>query len=167
MAKPTKQVVIDEIVAEIEQGRERGNLLATIGKKWQLSQRTFDRYWKTANQQHTERQQALKKELEALDTQMALEARKKAILTAEERKEILTKIAKGEIPLNKPMVVDGQIELVEVVPDWSDRRAAIAELNKMDGEYAPTKVAPTTPDGKPLSPITKVQIVPPPKIDEE
>lgn len=62
-----------------------------------------------------------------------------SIADANERMVILTKIMRGEIPLVKPMVCDGVIEEISIVPDWSDRRAAIAELNKMDGSYAPTK----------------------------
>lgn len=57
----------------------------------------------------------------------------------EERKEVLSQIARGEIPLKKPMVCDGDIVEVPVVPDWMDRRNAIAELNKMDGSYAAIK----------------------------
>lgn len=52
-----------------------------------------------------------------------------------QRIDILSKIAKGDMPLLKPMVVDKVIEYIQVVPDWTDRRNAIAELNKMDGTY--------------------------------
>lgn len=62
------------------------------------------------------------------------------IASVAERKGILTKIARGEIPLTKPMVCNGKIELVDVVPDYMDRKNAIAELNKMDGDYAPSKL---------------------------
>jgi hypothetical protein len=71
---------------------------------------------------------------------------KGSIISAVERMEILTKIAKGEIPLKKHMVCDGVIEEVEVVPDWMDRKNAIAELNKMDGSYAATKADLTIKD---------------------
>lgn len=63
------------------------------------------------------------------------------ILSVAQRKDILAKIALGKIPLTKPMVCDGEIKLVPVVPDWNDRKNAIAELNKMDGSYAPIKQA--------------------------
>jgi len=71
---------------------------------------------------------------------------KGSIISSVERMEILTKIAKGEIPLKKHMVCDGVIEEVEVVPDWMDRKNAIAELNKMDGAYAATKTDVTLKD---------------------
>ena len=61
------------------------------------------------------------------------------IISAARRMEILSDIAEGLIPLTKPMVVDGAIELIPVVPDWMDRKQAISELNKMCGDYAPIK----------------------------
>lgn len=72
----------------------------------------------------------------------------KSVMCKVERMQILTQIARGEIPLTKPMVVDKIIEEVDVVPDWMDRKNAIAELNKMDGSYSPIKVADTDIDGK-------------------
>ena len=50
--KSNKQIIIDAIIKEINFGKERGKVLATVGKKWQLSIRTFDRYWKEAQKQH-------------------------------------------------------------------------------------------------------------------
>lgn len=62
-----------------------------------------------------------------------------AIIDRARRMHILSQIAEGAIPLNKPMVVGKEIQLIEVVPDYMDRKNAIAELNKMDGEYATEK----------------------------
>lgn len=61
------------------------------------------------------------------------------VASVAERMHILTQIARGQIPLFKPMVCDGVIEQIEVVPDWMDRKNAITELNKMTGDYAPAK----------------------------
>ena len=67
------------------------------------------------------------------------------IATVAERMKILTQIMRGEIPLKKPMVVSmgagggSEIQEIETVPDWMDRKNAIAELNKMDGSYASEK----------------------------
>ena len=140
MPKPSNQIQIDAIIKGIEQGRDRGNLLATIGKKWQLSQRTFDRLWKTANEQHTVRQQGIKKEIAAIDIQSAIDSRKMAIMTANERKEWLTKLINGEMKAKRPFVIGGKIMEYPSEPDHADRLKAIAELNKMDGDYAPAKV---------------------------
>lgn len=86
---------------------------------------------------------------------MEVKALKKAILSKHERQEILTQIAKGEIPLVKHIVCDGVIQEVDVVPAWADRRAAIAELNKMEGDYAPVKKD-ITSGGEPIKQITGI-----------
>ncbi len=67
------------------------------------------------------------------------ETSKMHLMSVARRMEILSDIAEGKIPLKKPMVCDGVIELIEIVPDWMDRRNAIAELNKMTGDYATIK----------------------------
>ena len=146
MPKPTKQIVIDAIIKGIEISKDRGKLLATIGKKWQLSQRTFDRYWKTAQEQHIIKQQAIKTIIAEVDKEAAIDARKKAIMTAGERKEYLTKIILGEIEVpytevkyNAGAKVFETFEFMELASHTA-RINAIAELNKMEGDYAPTKV---------------------------
>ena len=152
MPKPDKQILIDAIIKGIEQGNDRGKLLATIAKKWQISNRTFDRHWKTAQEQHIDRQQALKERLTKVDEAAAIESRKKAIMTSDQRKELLTKIANGELKIKKPFVIAGKIMEYPAEPDASDRLKAIAELNKMDGDYAPTKIAQTNKDGDDVKP---------------
>lgn len=148
--KSNKAVIIDGIVKQIEKGKGFGTVLKLIGTKWNLSRTTFSRYWKIANEQHTAAQQVLKDAKAALDLQAALDERKTQIADVLERKEILTKIARGQIPLRKAMVVENIIQYIDIVPDWADRKAAIAELNKMEGDYAPTKVAQTDKDGENL-----------------
>lgn len=76
-----------------------------------------------------------------------------SIADANERMVTLTKIMRGEIPLTKPMVVDGAIELVPVVPNWSDRMDAIDKLNKMTGDYAATKQDVRLDDQRPSTKI--------------
>ena len=36
-------------------------------------------------------------------------------------------------------VINGVIDEIEILPDHKDRLSAIAELNKMEGDYAPAK----------------------------
>lgn len=153
MAKPNKQIIINAIVSEIEKGQSFDTCLKLSGTKWNLTRSTFIRRWKIANQQHTEAQQLIKAAKTEVDIQNGIKEREGQIADVVERKEILSKIARGEIPLTKPMVVDGMVELVPVVPDWMDRKNAIAELNKMEGDYAPTKIAQTTKDGDDILPF--------------
>ena len=137
--RPNRQVVINDILLELENGISYTNCLKANQKLWGLSTSTFDRYWGLANKKFKEIQDL--RSAAIVDKYIELE--KKAvelnILNKFERQAILSSIARGEIPLQKPIVCDGVIQQIETVPSWADRRAAIAELNKMDGDYAPIK----------------------------
>lgn len=133
--KPNKEKVIGDIVLELEQGAERGKVLAKFGKKWQISDRTFDRYWKTANSRYLERQQVIQKQLEIDSVQAAQDRLKKAILTKEERMEIASKIAKGEA---------WKVGSTVIAPTAGDRIKAMDYLSKIDGDYATVKQDITT-----------------------
>lgn len=158
MPKPGKQTIIDFIISCLENGEQRGNILVKAGKRWGTSKSAFDRLLKIAKEQHTIKQQDIKSKLAELDTANAIEARKKAIMTAEERKEYLTKIINGEIEVpytevkwDKNQEKFVTIKFVELA-NHSSRISAIAELNKMEGDYSPIKVAQTDKDGNNVSP---------------
>lgn len=138
MAK--SEVYITFITDHLKRGIvERNKVLSKFVKKWQVSDRTFDRNWKKALSAFTDYQKRLQKEKDEISIEAEKEAFREGVLDKTERMQILSQIARGEIPLTKPMVVDKMIQEVDVVPDWMDRRNAIAELNKMDGSYAPAK----------------------------
>lgn len=147
MPKPDKQIQIDAIVKWIEQGKSFDTSLKLSATKWNLTRPTFIRRWNIAKEQHTERQQKIKEKLAKVDEEAAIEARKMEIMTAAERKEVLTKIANGTLKIKRPFVIGGKIMEYPAEPDATDRRNAIAELNKMEGDYAPSKVAQTDKDG--------------------
>jgi hypothetical protein len=137
--KPNRENIVIEMLVEIERGITYKDCLALNDFVWQLPERTFCRYWKTASETHAERQQAIKTELDKVLVDSAKERLKKAILTKDERMEILTKIAKGEIIIEKEVITKMGIFTIDERPDFNDRKNAIAELNKMDGSYAPLK----------------------------
>lgn len=144
MAKTSEVAHIEFIKDFLRKGEKRKTILANFSKKWQkVSVRVFDCRLKEAKGQLQVEIKQIESET-SISVQKEIESRKSKILTVIERMEILSSIARGEIPLKKPMVCDGAIELIEVVPDWMDRKSAIAELNKMQGEYAPAKTDITT-----------------------
>lgn len=145
-----KQVQVDYIVSCLEKGETRGRILAKFLKKWQITVRTFDRLLKFGKDEHQAALLKIKARKEKLDLQNALNERQLQIIDVNERKQILSKIIRGDMPLKKPMVVAGKLRYPKIVPDWDNRRSAIAELNKMEGDYAPDKVANVTPDGQPV-----------------
>lgn len=155
--KPNKQIVVDEILSELDFGISYNECLILNRTKWQLADRTFVTYWNEARKRFSDLSQRTQIALEKIYIEGKKQALKKAILDKHERMEILTQIARGEIPLNKHIVCDGIIQEVEVVPAWMDRKAAIAELNKMDGEYAPIRKD-ITSGGEPLKQITGIVV---------
>lgn len=153
--KPKKELIVDFIFTEMDFGVTRKEILTEFVKKWRLSERTFDRYWAEALSRFKALNEKAQKAKEEVYIAEEKKAAKKAILNKHQRQEILTQIALGEIPLKKFIVCDGVIVEKGIVPAWSDRRAAIAELNKMDGDYAPTKKD-ITSGGEPIKQITGI-----------
>lgn len=150
---------IEFIKSLLRKGGKRNDIMGKFGKKWgNVSRTTFDRRLEIAKEAIVDEQKQI---IEQANTNVAkkVEAIELDIMSAIERKHILTQIARGQIPLKKPMVVDKVIQEVEVVPDWMDRKLAIAELNKMDGEYAPIKNSSVNPDGTPIEPIKEQTII--------
>jgi hypothetical protein len=147
MAKASSRHIIDEIIKHIEKGEKRGKVLGIIGKKWEISRTSFDRIWKIANIEASERQRKGKEAADKAYINAKADAAKKAVMSKQERLEYLTNIIKGEIKTPKLFFTDGLITKYLVEADCIERIKAISELNKMEGDYAPAKVAQTDKDG--------------------
>lgn len=158
MPKPNKQIIIDAIAKEIGKGMATEKICAAICSKFQFAERTFYNHLSTAEKQHTDAQEFIKSKLAIIDEQAAIEARKKAIMSADDRKEWLTKVVNGEIEviLKKPFW-NPKLQVMQFVPvsnpaDITERLRASAELSKMEGDYAPTKIAATDTKGNDAEP---------------
>jgi len=129
--KPNKQLYIDFILNELEKGNvQYKDVMLVFVSKFQLTEKTFCIYWKTANTQYTERLQERNNKLEDQRTTLAKETLKKDILTKFEAMEILTEIAQG-----KPKKVEGTI----VMPNHNERINAVKTLATFEGWEAPKK----------------------------
>jgi hypothetical protein len=157
--------VVEEIILHIEKGLTYNKTMRKIVSKYQFTDRTFCRHWKNAFEIHTQRQS----ERKALLTETEVETRKYHIISAAERKEYLTKVILGEmeITLKRPFWNPEQKKM-QMIPvtnpaDERTRLSAIAELNRMEGSYAPTKVANTDSEGNdvqpPLSPVQYEKLI--------
>jgi hypothetical protein len=154
--KAAKQQILDAIVKELKLGKPRAKIMAKIVAKWQMSSRTFDRFLKKASEDHSKQQGAIKEKLVRVEEEAAIEARKLEIMTVNERKVVLSQIASGELILSKWYIGAGYQIKKNIVPNYSERISAIAEMNKMEGDYAPVK-APVGKDGEPA--ITSKQVI--------
>lgn len=163
-----KQHIVDQIIKGIEDGKDRGKLLSIFVKKLQVSDRTFDRYWKIANIQYGERQQAIKNEIAAVDTQTAIETRKDGLKSKIERllfyqNEIdhMEKQLKGEVRFVfilgykvKPSHIGNKFKLPLQVQNElrNNIKSYQSEISKIEGDYAPTKSAQTNVNGEDVKP---------------
>jgi hypothetical protein len=64
----------------------------------------------------------------------------------------LTKIVRGELIINTEQMTKDGPEQIMLTPEYNDRIKAIAELNKMDGSYAPTQTKIELSKEQPLFP---------------
>lgn len=118
--------------------------MAKFVEKWRTSDRTFDRYFKTANGRFLEAQQSLEKEKEAITSQLELEAHKEGILTKIEKQKILAEIANGNARIQEKLVKynangEPEVEFYYREPSAFERLKAVEIDNKMAGDNAPTK----------------------------
>lgn len=86
--------------------------------------------------------------VEAATNKAIAQTAKNGIKSTAERMALLSDIMEGKIKIKKPFVIAGKIMEYPSEPDHNDRIKAIAELNKMDGSYAPTKTAQTNVNGE-------------------
>ena len=125
----------------LKAGEKRAVILAKLQENYPtLSERTLDRRIGLAQKAlRAEANVIAQNNQQALDT--IVSTGQYRVLSVAERLDILSKIALGELKIKQYIFGGaevGNIE-VEVEPNYLDRRGAIAELNKMFGDYAPEK----------------------------
>ena len=139
MAKSNDTAQIEFVKGLLRNGVKRKEILARFAKKWQNSSpRTVDRRLKQAEQELQSEIEQIK-ENTTRKVAKEVEERGLVLLDSAQRQDILSRIALGEIKVNKTAVtMEGIIEY-EAAPDHTDRINAIKELNKIDGNYATDK----------------------------
>ena len=146
--KPNKQVIIDDLIKFVKQGKSFDTCLALSVTKWNLTRSTFIRRWNHANKQHTEAQQVIKKELQAVDMQSAKEAAINGLKSKFERLMFLQhqanqclKELEANIEYDYP-VIAGKVQKVSRPMTVSERsklrqvfKELQAEISKIEGDY--------------------------------
>ena len=144
--QPSKKPMKSNELKEVEfiknllrKGAERKTILQEFAKTYKgKSVKTFDNRLKVARKQMEGEIKQIEKRTEESITK-EVEARKLEIMTVAERVDYLVKTLKGEITTPIPITQGGKTVEYKLKPSHSDRLKALAELNKMDGSYAPTK----------------------------
>lgn len=136
--KPSESAQVEFIKDRLRNGLSRKDILQDFAKSYKTSVKTFDNRLKIAMQAIKGESNLIKDKSEEYFSKKVIEQGLK-LLSVAERQDILSKIAVGGIPLLKPNGTGKDLQMIEFVPDWMDRKNAIAELNKMGGDYAPSK----------------------------
>ena len=134
---------IEFIKSELRLGKERVEILEKFSKLWNLKRATFDNRLKIARVDVLEEAKAINERTKDIVEAESIKASLETLSVAE-RIDLLVKMAKGEIDIEQEVATKEGITTITVKASHSDRRAAIAELNKMDGSYAATKTDLTT-----------------------
>ena len=155
MELPSKHIEFVQLVAKGVQQEEAyrltiGNKHTTSGSARAQGSKLCKKYAVFIN----EERERLRKVVEAANDSKVSEIAQKRIMSSAERMEWLTKLVDGTIKAKRPFVVGGKIMEYPEEPSHADRVRALAELNKMDGSYAPAKTETTLTDTRPASKIT-------------
>jgi hypothetical protein len=130
--KPNKQQYIDFILNELNSGNiQYKDVLLVFVSKFELTEQTFVRYWKKANEAYLEQREAINNAKMEQSIESEKEAVKKAILSKHEALEILSEIAKG-----KHKKVEGHLVIVTA----NEQKNAIETMAKLQGWNEATKI---------------------------
>ena len=156
MPKPISaraEIYVSFIEDELKAGNATFSKVCTIfNNRFQKTQRTFARYWKTANERHLIYMAKVQKakENKSITTEVNMIVGK--VLTREERKVIASKIAMG---------VARKVGDKIIYPSDSERTKALEYLSKLDGDFVNDdmtaaeifkKLAVAAPVGKNIAP---------------
>lgn len=137
--KIDKETAIKSILSDLKKGIDKPTILSNYVNKCQKSKRTVERWYDSALIDYQAFMSKALPIVEAKEIQAMAEVAASGILSKIERQKILSDIARGEIIIRKEVPTKFGIVEINDAPSHNDRKAAIAELNKMDGDYAPTK----------------------------
>lgn len=147
MSKGTNiEARINAMSKDIADGMTRADILRKYAKRWRIAPRSIDRYMNKARQKAQEMLLLKQKAEEDAAYEAAKEAEKRRILSREERMEILSKIALGEMAVPdedfKWNGKKGKFDKIKrnLLPNHEVIKSAINELNRMDGNHAPVEL---------------------------
>ncbi len=118
-----KQIYIDFIIDKLNKGNVHyKDVMLVFVSKFELTEQTFVRYWKKANEQYKEQRRLINKTKQEQRTNEEIKAVKTLVLDKVGRMEIAESIAMEENNSNL------------------DRLKALDYLSKIEGDFAPEKV---------------------------
>lgn len=130
----SKEAYISFIVEQMQSGVvERGEVLAIFGKRWQVGLRTFDRYWKIAQERFKEAQQAINNKKQEQYTESEIKRNYDVILSREKSLEMLSNVAK--LIYNK-LIKDEKKQSSDILA----LNTTVERISKLEGWDKPTQI---------------------------
>lgn len=153
MPSPNKQTIINQFIKEVAKGTTYSKVLAHAVEKWHISKRTFDRYWKTANEQHKETQDKAKAAAEKaiVDETVAaarngLKSKLERVINLQRQVDDIQKDLDSGITVDY-VIISGKLQRVQKEMSVADKaycRRVIkdiqSEISKIEGDYAETAI---------------------------
>lgn len=140
MARSDKQERIDFIISWLKKGEGRIKVLSKFVKKWQCSDRTFDRLWQIAQKQHSDVLNLANNLANDTFINGKVEAAKEGLKSNLEIEQRLLQIGWAEIDVEETTSSEQNGTIVfKRKPSPAEQRAALAEVLKMRGAYAAEK----------------------------
>lgn len=152
---------IEQMKDMLRLGMDRGAILEELSKTYKVSRATMDNELKVAREAIGS-EMAAKEEIRQTNLSEQLKSEINASIKSDlELDLILSEIAIAGVTVEE--YVKGEAVTRGVTP--FEQIAAIDKLYKRRGSYAPLKQAQTDTEGNDVERVTKVEIVPPVKID--
>jgi len=154
--KPNKELIVNEMLGEMDFGITYTECMEVNKRKWKLTEGTFVRYWKEASARYLAANESAKKAISEVREDAVKNRASKGILSKEERLEILSNIARGDLSYQMEVPSKFGPQKITAWPSFNDRKGAVNEINKMEGDYAPIKKDITSKGEQIAAPVFKI-----------
>ena len=135
--KPNKQMIADEILFHLEEGKGFEETFELILTKRNLSRPTFATYLKVSNEEFSKTLEERKRIFDDKATQAFIEAVEEALMTKYDKLKILEDIINCKTKFKKVFVANGEPMILDIESDVTAVLKAIELHNRMQGDYKP------------------------------
>lgn len=135
--KANKQMIIDEILFHLEEGKGFEQTFELILTKRNLSRPTFSTYWKRASEAFSKTLEERKQIFEEKSAQTFIESIEEGLMNKYDKLKVLEDIIQGKTKFKKVVISNGQQISIDTEPDVNAVLKAIELHNRMQGDYKP------------------------------
>lgn len=140
MPKPNKENIITAILEELGKNTSWTDCFSVILRKFTLTRPTFDKYWKMANERHSETQNEAQQAIKDITIATAVEEAKKGLKSKAEFVMEIQKMLDDDI--YEESVLDlktGRVTRFHRKLTPLERRALYERISKFEGMDAPAR----------------------------